>query len=119
MSKTILITRAKGDEAPLAEALQERGYYAIHEPLTEIFLNHTLRAPMEQLLETAPDAIIVTSKHALQALALLTEVRDEYVLCVGEATADEALSQGFTRVGAAGGTVESMIDYIRGAYDEE
>ena len=49
MSKTILVTRAKGDEHELAEALQELGHAVIHEPLTEIFLNHTMRAHIELL----------------------------------------------------------------------
>jgi len=46
MSKTIIVTRAKGDETEITEALQEAGHYVIHEPLTEIFLNHTLRSDM-------------------------------------------------------------------------
>jgi uroporphyrinogen-III synthase len=118
MSKTIVVTRAKGDEVEITEGLQEMGHHVIHEPLTEIFLDHTLRGEMQRLMGEDPDAIIVTSKHALQALSLLTEIRDSFILCVGEATADMAYSQGFTRVEVTGQTVEELIDYIRNAYDE-
>ena len=119
MTKTILITRAKGDEHELTEALQELGHAVIHEPLTEIFLDHTIRGHLHQLLLAEPDAVIITSKHALQALALLSDIRDAALLCVGAATAEMAQSLGFIRVELAGGTVEQMLDYIRGGYDEE
>ena len=119
MSKTILITRPKGDEYELTHELQTLGHHVIHEPITEILLDHTLRGEVQHLLMTDPAAIIITSKHAVQALALLTEIRDVYLLCVGEATADMAHSMGFTRVEAAGGDLERLIDYIRGAYDED
>lgn len=119
MTKTILITRAKGDEHELTEALQELGHAVIHEPLTEIFLDHTIRGHLHQLLLAEPDAVIITSKHALQALALLSEIRDAALLCVGAATAEMAQSLGFIRVEMAGSTVEQMLDYIRGGYDEE
>lgn len=118
MSKTILVTRAKGDEEPITEALQELGHFVIHEPLTEIFLNHTIRAPLNSLLLEEPDAVIVTSKHAAQALALLTDIRDVFILCVGEATAEVAMSLGFSRVQAAGGTIEHLLEDIAGGYDE-
>lgn len=117
--KTILVTRAKGDEVELTEALQELGHAVIHEPLTEIFLNHTIRAPLEQLLQQEPSAILITSKHAVQALALLSDIRDICILAVGTATAEYAMSLGFSRVYDTGGTLESMLDYIQGGYDDE
>lgn len=120
MSKTILITRPKGDELELTEALQAQGHHVIHEPLTEIFLNHTIRTPLAaMLIEREPNAIILTSKHAVQALALLSDIRDISLLCVGATTADIALSNGFTRVENAGGTVDHLVDYIQGGYDDE
>lgn len=119
MSKTIVVTRAKGDEQEITEALQALGHFVIHEPLTEIFLNHTLRAPLEQLLLAEPNAILITSKHAVQALALLSDIRDACILAVGTATTEYALSLGFSRVYDTGGTLESMLDYIQGGYDDE
>lgn len=119
MTKTILITRPKGDEHELTHELQMLGHRVIFEPLTEIFLDHTLRGELEFQLADEPNAILITSKHAAQALALLTELRDMFLLCVGEATMDCAQSLGFTRVESAGGDLEHMIDYIQGAYDDD
>jgi uroporphyrinogen-III synthase len=87
--ETILITRPKGDEQPLTDALHERGYRVIHEPLTEIFLLHTERAKIHHALASEP-----------------------------EATAHTAQSLGFSRVSAAGGTVQKLIDYITDGYDQ-
>ena len=119
MSKTIVVTRAKGDEHELTEALQELGHAVIHEPITEIFLNHTMRAHIDLLLQDEPNAILVTSKHAVQALALLSDIRDICILAVGTATMEYAMSLGFSRVYDTGGTLESMLDYIQGGYDED
>ncbi|MDX2074342.1 MAG: uroporphyrinogen-III synthase [Alphaproteobacteria bacterium] len=118
MSKTILVTRSKGDEHELTEALQQLGHFVIHEPLTEIFLNHTIRAEVEQAMREEPDAVLITSKHAAQALALLSDIRDTCILAVGTATMEHAMSLGFSRVYDTGGTLESMLEYIQGGYDD-
>lgn len=119
MSKTILVTRAKGDEHEITEGLHALGHHVIHEPLTEIFLDHTISGHLHALLLTDPHAVIVTSKHAVQALSLLSSLRDASLLCVGSATADMALSLGFMRVYDTGGTVEQMLQYIQDGYDDD
>ena len=118
-AKTIVITRPIGDEIILRDELLERGYHVIHEPLTEIFLDHNVRIEVEHALLDEPDAVIITSKHGVQALALLTELRDMFLLCVGEATSDIAVQLGFDRVSVTGETVEHLIDYILDCYDED
>lgn len=118
-AKTIVITRPLGDEIILRDELVERGYFVIHEPLTEIFLRHDVRMEVEHALLKDPDAIIITSKHGVQALALLTEIRDMFLLCVGEATANIASQLGFDRVSVTGETVDHLIDYVLDCYDEE
>jgi len=115
--KTILVTRAKGDEQAITKALQAHGHYVIHEPLTEILLRHTERQAVMAALLQEPDAVIVTSRHGAQALALLSELRDMFILCVGEATQYTAQSLGFTRTASAGGIVERLIEYIAAGYD--
>jgi len=117
--ETIVITRPKGDGESLAEALQERGYRVIHEPLSEIILLHNERQALNNALLDEPDAVIVTSRHAVHALALLSELRDPYLLCVGDATAQTAESLGFTRIDTAGGNVDSLIDVIVQGYDPD
>lgn len=118
MTKTILITRPKGDEVAFRDALLGRGFRAICEPLTEIFLNHTVRLEVENAMLGEPDAVLVTSKHGVQSLALLTELRDMFLLCVGKNTAELATDLGFTRVSFAGETVEQLLEYISDCYDE-
>jgi uroporphyrinogen-III synthase len=118
MDKTILITRPKGDEYGFAEMLQVRNYRAIHEPLMDIMLRHNERYAIHHAIMDDPDAILVTSRHAVQALSILTEIRDLFLICVGEATARAALSAGFTRVSAAGGNAKLMVEQVLESYDE-
>jgi len=115
--KTILITRPLGDERALTDMLHDQGYRVIHEPLTAIYLEHTQRHMIESALHDEPDAIIVTSRHAVNALALLTGLRDPLLLCVGEATAQAALSLGFERVSTGGGTAQKLTELITESYD--
>lgn len=119
MTRTILITRARGDENELTEALYDAGINVVHEPLTDILLIHTARAELEQALASSPNAVLLTSRHGARALAALTPIRDMPLLCVGESTLQVALSLGFTRASATGNTAEHMTDYILSAYDDE
>ncbi len=118
MDKTILVTRPKGDEHTMVAALQTSGYRVIHEPLMDVVLRHTERYNVHRAMNEEPDAILVTSRHAVQALAILMELRDVFVICVGEATARAALSAGFTRISTAGGNAQSIIDHVLASYDE-
>lgn len=118
MDRTILITRPKGDEQGLVSALQEGGYRVIHEPLMEILLQHHERYNVTRALVEEPDAVLVTSRHGVQALSLLTEIRDPFLICVGEATERAAQSIGFTRTASAGGSARQLLDYVLSAYDE-
>ena len=76
-SKTILITRSHDDGHELHERLHAAGYRAIHEPLTQVVLNHTARLPLAQVLAQEPDAILITSRNGARALATLTEMRED------------------------------------------
>lgn len=115
--KTILITRGVSDGEELTNELHALGFRVIHEPLTEIFLKHTARMELEQALDPEPDAIIVTSRYGVRAIAALSDIRDIAILCAGEATAEVAMSMGFTRVCVAGHTVQELVDYVVDAYD--
>jgi uroporphyrinogen-III synthase len=115
--KTILITRPLGDERALADLLHGHGYRVIHEPLTTIYLMHQQRHILEQALYNEPDAVILTSRHAVHALAALSEMRDLFLLCVGEATAKTAFSLGFDRVSTAGGTSQKLLEIVTDSYD--
>jgi uroporphyrinogen-III synthase len=117
--ETILVTRPQGDEKTLTDLLHYHGYRVIHEPLTSIYLQHTQRQELAQALHNEPDACIVTSRHGVQALALLSDLRDIFLICVGDATARVATSLGFNRVAVAGGNASKLTDYIIEGYDEE
>ena len=117
--ETILITRPQGEEQSLTDLLHEHGSRVIHEPLTSIFLYHTERQVISKALENEPNAFIITSKHGAQALALLSDLRDVMLICVGDATARYAMSLGFTRVSAAGGNAKKLCQYITDGYDED
>jgi len=119
MSRTVLITRTLGDDKELRELLQTSGHRVIHEPLTEIFLNHTTRQELNHSILSEPDAVIVTSRYGVRALAALDDMRDIVLLCVGEMTAQVAESIGFTRVSVAGKTAEELTDYILDAYEND
>lgn len=117
--KTLLVTRPQGDERAIIELMHQRGYRAVHEPLTRIVLDHTQQLPLAQALMNDPDALILTSRHGANALAMLTELRDLFVWCVGDATAQVALSHGFERVNAGGGTVQKLVETLLQCYDGE
>jgi uroporphyrinogen-III synthase len=118
MDKTILITRPQGDEHGLVSTLQSSGYHIIHEPLMEIMLRHHERYNVHRALMEEPDAILVTSRHGVKALAILTEIRDPFVICVGEATARAAESAGFLRTSTAGGSARQLMEHVLSCYDE-
>ena len=117
-NKTILITRPKGDETAIMELFHDNDYRVIHEPLTSIYLDHTKRQALHHALENEPDAVIITSRHAAQALYLLSDIRDLFLICVGESTAEMAMALGFSRVSVAGGNVEKLVAGIIDSYDE-
>ena len=117
--KTLLITRPLGDERALAALMHTQGYRVIHEPLTSVTLEHTQRMALTQALMQDPSGVILTSRHAVHALAMLTELRDIFLLCVGEATANVAYSHGFERVTTCGGTAEKLVNFIIDSYDSD
>ncbi|MEZ5692157.1 MAG: uroporphyrinogen-III synthase [Rickettsiales bacterium] len=117
-NKTILITRPKGDESLLKDELTRRNYKIIHEPLTEIILKHDSRMEVEHFLFKDPNAVLITSSHGAKSLSLLTDIRDMFLLCVGDNTANTAKQLGFSNVTATGENVDHMIDYVMDCYDE-
>jgi uroporphyrinogen-III synthase len=98
----ILVTRPAPDAAELAGKLAARGHHPVLAPLLRI---ETI-AGVPLSLEGA-QALLVTSRNALRALAAHREAAAAFalpLLAVGEATAGEALALGFTDVTAGPGT---------------
>lgn len=117
-TKTVIVTRPQDESDALTEMLHEHGYRVIHEPLTRVFLRHTVQPDVARAVSADPDAVIVTSRHGVHALAALTEMRDLSLLCVGEGTAKAAASVGFDRVRVTGGNVHQLLEHVLSSYDQ-
>lgn len=112
MSRKALVTRPQEDSAETAEALRQRGYEPVIEPLLAI---HYLDVPVP---DPAPyQGVLITSANGARALARQANWRDLPVWAVGEASAAEARRLGFVTVRAAGGDVAALADLVGGLLD--
>lgn len=111
MTRRVLLTRPRADSQRLAGLLSARGYQVLIDPLLEI----------EPLQAAEPDlagvqAIVVTSRHAVPALARLGSTHLP-VYCVGEATAERASALKTARIvtgpGDAVGLATLMLERLR------
>ncbi len=94
-----LVTRPAEEAGPLADRLRACGIDAVVEPLLEIFPAGRGVPALERA-----QAVLVTSRNGVQALAAATPVRDSPLLAVGDATARAARAAGFRCVVSAGGS---------------
>ncbi len=110
--KNILITRPERFAAPLAEKLEAEGYAVWSEPLLAFE-----PLPMNKKPEGSFDAVLLTSRLALAALADRREEARFWlrVPCyvVGGQTAREARAFGFQDVREGGGDVEALFLKIK------
>jgi uroporphyrinogen-III synthase len=102
----VLVTRSAQDAGRTAERLAALGHAACLAPVPRIVPTGD-PAP-----EARCDALIVTSAHAVEALAALD--RRKPVFAVGERTADAVRSHGFADVTVADGDAVSLSRLIRG-----
>jgi uroporphyrinogen-III synthase len=102
---TLWLTRPREESETLAAELAAHGIACIISPVMRIELLPSAPAPTD-----APDALLITSRHAAHALASLP--RNLPVFCVGEATAKAAQSQGFTHVIAGESDLPSLLPTI-------
>ena len=102
----ILVTRSAHDAMRTADKLAARGHEACLAPVTRI-------VPTGDPAPDGPyDALIVTSAHAEEALAVLDGTKP--VFAVGEHTAQPVRAAGFTDVTVAEGDAVSLVRLIRG-----
>ena len=109
--RTLLITRPKEDAAELAAILSAKGFRCLLEPLLTIEPTATSQLLIPEL-ERKPQAMLVTSKHALTQLSQLTSKRDVPLFIVGEASAAYAKKLGFTSAQEAGVTAEAFVKTV-------
>jgi|KBSSwiStaDraftv2_1062776.scaffolds.fasta_scaffold03027_10 uroporphyrinogen-III synthase len=106
----LLVTRPEPDAGREAEALAARGHEAVLAPLLKI--EFTRDVPLDF---AGVQALIVTSRNALRAMASRRELPDARKLplfAVGEATARAARDIGFANVTTGPGTAEELAELI-------
>jgi uroporphyrinogen-III synthase len=106
----LLVTRPEPDAAREAERLAARGHEAVLAPLLAIAF-----VPDPPLQLEAAQALLVTSRNALRALAShreLGKARTLPLFAVGEATANAAKELGFASVTTGPGTGAALAELI-------
>ena len=107
-----LITRPRDDAEPIADALGELGLETVTAPLLTVE-----PVAVDESRLDGVQAILLTSRNGVRALAATTERRDVPVFAVGDATAALAREHGFTRVESAAGDSIALAALVRGRLD--
>lgn len=113
----VLVTRPAEDAAPLAHALEERGFAVLTEPLLQIRL---FDGPAPDL--SGVQALAFTSANGVRALVHAAPegpAAGRPAFCVGPATAEAAGKAGFGEVISADGDVGALGRLIAGRLDPQ
>jgi uroporphyrinogen-III synthase len=103
----VLVTRTQPGASTTAERLAGLGFAPIVAPLLHIQPMPVANLPPASGLQ----AVLVTSGHALPSLA--SHYTDLPLFAVGDATAERARRQGFSRVRSADGNAVDLADLAR------
>lgn len=111
--RTVAITRPLEDAQRLACELQAKGYVTYLVPMLDIWpIRESVTELKEVILQQLPQAICVTSRHAVRMLAQQDAGRTVPLIAVGAMTAKEAASAGFSAVTDAGGNAQALVGQI-------
>ncbi|MBL4614190.1 MAG: uroporphyrinogen-III synthase [Magnetovibrio sp.] len=99
----LLVTRPAEDSQRLISALERAGHEGVAAALLEIRYFEG-----DELDLNGVQAVLLTSANGVRAFAARSEQRDLPALCVGDATAREALALGFLSVKSAAGDVQAL-----------
>jgi len=106
MTRPVVITRPQPDADRFAADLAALGVPSLISPVL-------IHAPLKpDWPPTAPDGLILASRHALASQTLPVGWRTLPTLCVGAATAQAAQSAGQTHVIDAGGTADDILTHL-------
>lgn len=108
----LLITRPQQDSESLASKLSKHDIECIIEPMLTIVPEASAKEAIKPHLDPAPQAIVITSKHALEAFDDLSIIADIPLFASGARTAEFAREQGMKNVTATGEKVSELADYI-------
>ncbi|OEJ64086.1 uroporphyrinogen-III synthase [Magnetovibrio blakemorei] len=103
----VLVTRPAEDAKSLLAALKSQGHEGVLAPLLDIRILGGVELEMADV-----QALVLTSANGARAFAARSAVRDVPALCVGDATAREALALGFETVKSAAGDVEALAALV-------
>ena len=109
---SVLVTRPREDALQLADELTRLGYEVMLEPLLHI---HVVEGASVNLENT--QGLLFTSANGVRAFAKTSGARTLPAYCVGDATAQEAKSQGFTFIHTASGDVDKLAELIASKCD--
>lgn len=107
-----LITRPAGDAADTAARLEAMGIEPVVAPVVAI--ERVARGPLD-LRDV--QALLVTSRNGVRALADATAVRDIPLLAVGDSTAALAREAGFRSVASAEGASDDLVRLVGSMLD--
>lgn len=111
----LLVTRPQPDAQAQAAVLAELGHEAIPSPMLVVEHLAARKLPL-----SGAQALIITSRNALRALARLEQLADAVhmpLFAVGAATAQLARDLGFKNVSVGSGTAEDLLPMIRSTCD--
>jgi|GEM_PF-1528993 len=108
----LLITRPQQDSESLAAKLSKHDIECLIEPMLTIVPELSMRQEIKRHLDPLPQAIVITSKHALEAFDDLSAIADIPLFASGARTAEFAREQGMKNVTATGEKVSELADYI-------
>lgn len=107
----VLVTRPEPDASSTKARLEDAGHAAILSPLMSVTFT-----PVDDLGEGAVQAIVVTSRNGVRALArspVLQELLELPLFAVGKGTSRDAHELGFHGVMEGPGTAELLVDVIK------
>lgn len=105
----VLITRPKDDAAAFAKKLKAIGIDSIIAPVISVHQAPLAIEQINEALHEPAQAILVTSRNAVAAIARSDCNRQLPILAVGDATASKLIMHGFTHVTAAAGTATDLL----------
>ena len=105
----VLITRSREDATPLAALLAAHDIETLIDPMLEIELQAGPPLDLEDV-----QALLMTSANGVRAFCQRNQERSLAVLAVGDATAREAMTQGFSDVSTAAGDVTALAGLVKG-----
>lgn len=110
----LLVTRPADDAAPLVARLQELGIDSIVSPILEIeYIDGT------DLDLSGVQGVLLTSANGVRALAHRMQRRDMPCYAVGDATARQAETCGFTSIQSANGDVDDLARLVAAHCDPD